>query len=112
MLALEGGYVGPAVAGSVVECLKVLLGDPCTKVSSSELERLPSKQATLDLSKTIGNLVNIVLDQLLKFYKILFCFQLPYWPVLRDSSKWINVSHLNYLDTHPLDIASIQNLQV
>jgi len=93
VLALEGGYVGSAVADSVVECLKVLLGDPCIKVSSKELERPPSKQATIDISNTIANLA-------------------PYWPVLRESSNWINVPHLNYLDTHPLDITSIRNLQV
>ena len=58
VLALEGGYVGSAVADSVVECLKVLLGDPCIKVSSKELERPPSKQATIDISNTIANLVS------------------------------------------------------
>lgn len=57
VLALEGGYVGPAVAGSVVECLKVLLGEPYTKMSSSELERQPSSQAVVDISNTISHLV-------------------------------------------------------
>ena len=39
VLALEGGYVGPAVAESATECLKVLLGDQHSKVSSAELGR-------------------------------------------------------------------------
>ena len=77
VLALEGGYVGPAVAGSVLECLKVLLGDPCTKVSSSELERLPSKQATLDLSKTIGNLVLINKVKYQFLISNISCFSFP-----------------------------------
>ena len=58
VLALEGGYVGPAVAESVLECLKVLLAESCSKVSTAELERTPLKQAVLDIEKTIANLVS------------------------------------------------------
>jgi len=93
VLALEGGYVGPAVPLSVLECLKVLLGESCMKISSSELEKQPSNQAVIDISNTISHLVSC-------------------WPVLRESSKWINVSHLCYLDNHPLDVTAIRNLQV
>ena len=57
VLALEGGYLGPAVSESVVECLKVLLGDPHTPVSGPELERVPCKQAAIDIANTIANLV-------------------------------------------------------
>ena len=60
VLALEGGYVGSAVAESATECLKVLLGDHHTKVSSAELDRPPCKQAALDISKTIANLVKSI----------------------------------------------------
>ena len=65
VLALEGGYVGQAVAGSVVECLKVLLGEPNTKLSSSELERQPSQQAVVDISNTISHLVKNIYSSLL-----------------------------------------------
>lgn len=57
MLALEGGYVGPAVSESVVECLRALLGDPHVPVSSTELERMPCKQAAMDIANTVANLV-------------------------------------------------------
>ena len=57
VLALEGGYIGQAMASAVVECLKVLLGEPHTKVASSELERQPSQQAVVDISNTISQLV-------------------------------------------------------
>ena len=57
VLALEGGYVGPAVAESVVECLKVLLAESSSKVSRSELDRPPLQQAVKDIEKTIANLV-------------------------------------------------------
>ena len=57
-MALEGGYTGSAVAESVFECLKMLLGDPSppgSGVSRAELERIPSKQAVEDIAKTINN---------------------------------------------------------
>jgi len=96
VLALEGGYTGTAVSESVLECLKTLLGEPAhpgVGVSRSELERDPSNQAVEDISKTIANHV-------------------PFWPQLSDSSPWISCSHLQYLDTQPLDITTIRNLQV
>ena len=61
MLALEGGYTGPAVSESVLECLKTLLGEPAPPgvgVSRTELERMPSKQAIEDITKTIANHVS------------------------------------------------------
>ena len=62
VLALEGGYVGPAVAESVLECLKVLLAESCSKVSTAELERTPLKQAVLDIEKTIAHLVSLAIS--------------------------------------------------
>lgn len=65
MLALEGGYVGPAVSESVVECLRVLLGDPHAPVSGAELERVPCKQAAMDITNTIANLVKQICEYFL-----------------------------------------------
>ena len=62
VLALEGGYVGPAVAESVLECLKVLLAESCSKVSTAELDRPPLKQAVVDIEKTIANLVSLTVS--------------------------------------------------
>lgn len=96
VLALEGGYTGPAVSESVLECLKTLLGEPAPPgvgVSRTELERMPSKQAIEDITKTIANHV-------------------PFWPQLSESSSWIACSHMQYLDHQPLDITTIRNLQV
>ena len=42
---------------SMVECLKVLLGDPHSPVSGPELERVPCKQAAMDIANTVANLV-------------------------------------------------------
>ena len=62
VLALEGGYTGQAVAESVLECLKTLLGEPshpAAGVDRTELERMPSKQAVEDITKTIANHVSL-----------------------------------------------------
>ena len=111
VLALEGGYVGPAVPLSVLECLRVLLGESCMKISSSELEKQPSNQAVIDISNTISHLVSSRFIDCIDNH-INTMFQVSCWPVLRESSKWINVSHLCYLDNHPLDVTAIRNLQV
>ena len=111
VLALEGGYVGPKVAESVLECLKVLLAESSSKVSTAELERTPLKQAVLDIEKTIGNLVSLAISHT-SLPLILSIFQVPYWPILSETSHYVSCSHLQYLDTHPLDITEIRNLQV
>jgi hypothetical protein len=35
VLALEGGYMGPGVGASVVECVRSLLGETCGQVSTT-----------------------------------------------------------------------------
>ena len=110
VLALEGGYVGPAVAESVVECLKVLLAEPSSKVSRTELDRTPLKQAAKDIEKTIANLVRQNVSETICHFT--FHLQVPYWPVLSETRKYVGCSHLQYLDSHPLDITDIRNLQV
>ena len=114
VLALEGGYVGPAVAESVLECLKVLLAESSSKVSTAELERTPLKQAVLDIEKTIGNLVSLAISHTSHHISPshLINLQVPYWPILSETSHYVSCSHLQYLDTHPLDITEIRNLQV
>ena len=59
VLAMEGGYTGQAVAESVRQCLKTLLGEPAVGVSRTELERMPAKQAVEDIRKTIANHVSL-----------------------------------------------------
>ena len=71
VLALEGGYVGPAVAESVLECLKVLLAESCSKVSTPELDRPPLKQAVLDIEKTIANVVSLPIIHTLHLMSVL-----------------------------------------
>ena len=55
MLALEGGYTGPAVSESVLQCIKTLVGEPGVGVAREELERIPAKQAVADITNTIAN---------------------------------------------------------
>jgi len=93
VLALEGGYTGPAVSESVLQCIKTLVGEPGVGVAREELERIPAKQAVADITNTIANHV-------------------VFWPQLSESSSWIGCSHLQYLDHQPLDINTISNLQV
>jgi len=96
VLALEGGYTGPAVSEAVLQCIKTLVGEPGQPgvgVARAELERIPAKQAVSDITNTIANHVS-------------------FWPQLSESSSWISCSHLQYLDQHPLDINTISNLQV
>ena len=114
VLALEGGYVGPAVAESVLECLKVLLAESSSKVSRAELDRPPLKQAVLDMEKTIANLVSLSTSVSLSDVRLYISshLQVPYWPILSETSHYVGCSHLQYLDNHPLDITEIRNLQV
>ena len=38
--------------------------------------------------------------------------QTVWWPQLADSLPWLSCSQLEFLDTHPLDITAIRNLQM
>ena len=68
VLALEGGYTGPAVAEAVQGCLAALLSwtspaFPATaEISRAELERRPAAQAVEDLRKTIAMQVRGTFD--------------------------------------------------
>ena len=58
VLALEGGYTGPAVSEAVLQCIKTLVGEPGQPgvgVARAELERIPAKQAVSDITNTIAN---------------------------------------------------------
>lgn len=96
VLALEGGYIGPGVAESVLHCLRALMGEPCPRTAGldrAELERAPAPSAQRDIRATIQQLVQ-------------------HWPSLEQSMAWVACSHLQYLEQQPLDIAGLSNLRV
>lgn len=74
VLALEGGYDLAAICDSAEECVRVLLGDPPSPISPTELARAPCANASISLQKVIA-------------------VQTMHWPCLQESSKGVNCSH-------------------
>jgi len=93
VMSLEGGYTGAAVAESVQECLKALMGELTLTLDRGELMRKPCPAAVASINATIGH-------------------QIKFWPCLSESSRWVSLSHMEFLDQNPVDISSMQNLQV
>lgn len=54
VLALEGGYDLPSICDSAEECVRVLLGDSLSPISTIEKSRVPCTNARLTLQKVIA----------------------------------------------------------
>ncbi|XP_022905538.1 histone deacetylase 4 [Onthophagus taurus] len=73
VLALEGGYDLPSICDSAEECVRVLLGDPPSPISVSELSKSPCANAIVALQKVIR-------------------IQTMHWPCLQESAKSVACS--------------------
>jgi len=93
VLGLEGGYIGEEVGDSVVECVGALLGDVAVLRQPNELHRVPIEQAVQDINLTVSN-------------------HACYWPILTETCKFAQMTHSQYLDSHPLDINAVKRLQM
>ncbi|XP_031345605.1 histone deacetylase 7 isoform X1 [Photinus pyralis] len=74
VLALEGGYDLPSICDAAEECVRVLLGDPPSPISTNELCRPPCTNAVITMQKVIA-------------------IQSLHWPCLQEIAKSATCSY-------------------